>query len=474
MNNAYDSDFDSDGSEEFRGREHYEAVEKSRLRKPQAISLGPDYRGSRVSRDALQQTGDDEFDPFGHDMIESDEEISLEVNSVGTGENGESSDNVDAIDDDDGEEDDEDEAEEGDSDTNDFEQSHNINLVPQAGKDREELNQIWAEGQKEIAATLSQAAKADIEKGGAIKAQRADFDKLLSIRIRLQRALISSNTLSTVTDPNLADGYAQLEAASSAAFHLLKTLNTLKLSKSDESQGDLKRKYSQISSSDTLSSIWSTLQAQESHVRKKRDSTLNFWASKSREARSVNQLQKNQLISPSESQSLSDVLRAQLDDMTRLVAKTEVPRSCAPVQAKFAQLKSQKPPSTSSPLPIYDDADFYGVLLQNLVSQRSSEELSLAAMNVSFPTEPWQAAREARTKKVVDTKASKGRRLRYTVHEKLQDSMPRDDRTTWNTRQCDELFASILGRKIQLQEAENEGDIEMQNASEGLRLFAST
>ena len=95
-------------------------------------------------------------------------------------------------------------------------------------------------------------------------------------------------------------------------------------------------------------------------------------------------------------------------------------------------------------------------------------------MNVSFPTEPWQAAREARTKKVVDTKASKGRRLRYTVHEKLQDSMPRDDRTTWNTRQCDELFASILGRKIQLQDAENDGDMETRNTSEGLRLFAST
>ena len=45
----------------------------------------------------------------------------------------------------------------------------------------------------------------------------------------------------------------------------------------------------------------------------------------------------------------------------------------------------------------------------------------------------------------VDTKASKGRKMRYTVHEKLRDFMVRDDRSTWGEKQVTELFGGLLG-----------------------------
>ena len=50
----------------------------------------------------------------------------------------------------------------------------------------------------------------------------------------------------------------------------------------------------------------------------------------------------------------------------------------------------------------------------------------------------------------VDTKASKGRRLRYGVHEKLMDFMaPVGEKVLgwWEERQVGELFASLLGRR---------------------------
>ena len=82
-------------------------------------------------------------------------------------------------------------------------------------------------------------------------------------------------------------------------------------------------------------------------------------------------------------------------------------------------------------------------------------------------------AREAKTKKVVDTKASKGRRLRYTVQEKLQNFMAPEDRGEWEERQRDELFGSLFGKRLRLgeddveSEAESEGDAE----EAGLMLF---
>lgn len=50
-------------------------------------------------------------------------------------------------------------------------------------------------------------------------------------------------------------------------------------------------------------------------------------------------------------------------------------------------------------------------------------------------------------KKAVDTKASKGRKLRYEVHEKLQNFMvPVIPRGAWHDEQIDELFSSLMGK----------------------------
>lgn len=47
----------------------------------------------------------------------------------------------------------------------------------------------------------------------------------------------------------------------------------------------------------------------------------------------------------------------------------------------------------------------------------------------------------------MDTKASKGRKLRYEVHEKLQNFMvPVTPRGAWHDEQIDELFSSLMGK----------------------------
>lgn len=81
----------------------------------------------------------------------------------------------------------------------------------------------------------------------------------------------------------------------------------------------------------------------------------------------------------------------------------------------------------------------------------------------------------------VDVKASKGRRLRYTIHEKLQDFMaPVAEKKLgwWEERQIGELFGSILGqKKVTDQEidldrgANSDTDGDFLNEENGLRVF---
>ena len=113
-------------------------------------------------------------------------------------------------------------------------------------------------------------------------------------------------------------------------------------------------------------------------------------------------------------------------------------------------------------------------MLKQLLESRSTELSSNGAASEFVVQAPWQLAREAKTKKFVDTKASKGRKLRYTVHEKLQNFMPPEDRGVWEERQRDELFGGLFGRRVGL--GEDDEDVRSEDEGvdaeeEGLMLF---
>ena len=77
----------------------------------------------------------------------------------------------------------------------------------------------------------------------------------------------------------------------------------------------------------------------------------------------------------------------------------------------------------------------------------------------------------------VDTRATKGRKMKYDVHEKLQNFMAPEDRGTWTTRARDEFFASLLGRTASGLLGEDDEEASAAEESDedreegGLRLF---
>jgi len=208
--------------------------------------LGPQYAGSRISRDAIDE--DDDDDPFN--KVFDDEALEEDDQAVHSGSD-ELQDDEEALDglhgssegdmmseeeDYDSEEGEEDSQAQGEtsgtefSDDDDDEGPTRPKKLEQDGTiDRAELRKLMAQDQKSVAATLTEGAKADADKGKAVKAQRAAFDSLLNTRIKLQKAIISANSLSAieVQANEVEEAKDVVSAAEDAALKLWNNINAL-------------------------------------------------------------------------------------------------------------------------------------------------------------------------------------------------------------------------------------------------------
>ena len=328
-------------------------------------------------------------------------------------------------------------------------------------EDRAALLKTVARSQRDVASSLTQAAKAEAEKGRAVKQQKAAFDSLLNTRIKLQKSLVGANTIVGLPSDELetqrSEAKDSIKAAEAAAFRLWSSLNDMREELIAARTGE-KRKRSTFNEHTPTEDLWRHVQTQEENALIHRKAILNRWSRKAREATAR---PEGGVINRNANQpTIIDALQETLSNRERLLKRAHTPRSCAPLQLENKVISDPK---------IYDDADFYGLLLKELLEQKSVD--SVAASNVDLN---FSLRKEAKTKKNVDTKASKGRKLRYTVHEKLQNFMAPEDRSSWSERQADELFGSLFGRTMGLGEGRNE-DEDMVDGAEaedaGLMLF---
>lgn len=508
---------DSEASDdENAGTEHYVSVGKSKLREKEGVSLGPKYQGSRVSRAALEQESesdnededDEEFDdPDTADLErdeadandseissdnalgESDEErfqdftfrgsskpkkpvskskrataadfmSSSDEGGAGVDEDEDEMSGVD-LEESDSEEDDMDDGLDdlvngaGDSD----DESEEDEEDEEASDDEEESDddddkEKKAKNAKPVMAAFSN--RTDVNKGLAIREQRKIYDGLLNLRIRLQKALIAANTFAAIEDSPEPES-EPYEAAEEAAIKLLNTISSLKDNFGSSRAGDKRKR--ELDASMTTQEIWEQMQAEEERAIKVREAGLDKW---SRKVQSVDVTKGDALKSRKE--TLVTALQEQLlNPDNRLAKRSRVPRSCAPAQAAKGATQDDN---------IYDDADFYQVLLKELVDQRTMDGSSASAGAV--PTVMLTAAKEVKTRKNVDRKASKGRKMRFTVHEKLQNFMAPEDRRAWEQEAIDRFFGTLFGRKMELNEDESDDDdMEVDAEEAGLRLFRS-
>ncbi|KAK2745159.1 rRNA-processing protein bfr2 [Onygenales sp. PD_40] len=547
-----DSDDQSVGDDDkdaSAGREHYVAVGKSKLRKPETVSLGREYAGSRVSRDALgAEDSDDPFRKGSSDEEDSegsagdldDAEDGLELGEPGSdseidsedalgesdvdkfkdfkfrgskhskladsdadsddlldgpvsdGESDEELDNLSGSGEEDvfgdSDEDDEDLELEGsdvsgdeDEGEEDEEDDEDEDEGPSKGEngisdDRAELRRLMASDHKTVAASISQAAKTDAAKGGAVKRQRLAFDAILNARIKLQKGITGLNDIPTASDGENGATIDQdsIKSAEAAALTLWSTIEDLRhaLADAQTNTASKKRKRTPLSSSTPSADIWSRMEEIEARSLPHRRAVLDKWSLKTRGSRATLPNARGKLMNhgATDQQTITAVLDAH-------IATEASDRPSKRVQTESAEHE------------IYDDSTFYQTLLRDLVEERMSATNALNGGNgietlqMQLPTRlslhPTTGMRKDKIKKIVDTKASKGRKMRYTVHEKLQNFMAPEERGSWNERAREEFFASLLGKSARevLGEDEDE-DLDMEDGEEdleegGLKLFRS-
>ncbi|KAJ9614463.1 rRNA-processing protein bfr2 [Cladophialophora chaetospira] len=306
-----------------------------------------------------------------------------------------------------------------------------------------------------LASALSAGANADVKKGQAVRLQRQTFDRLLDARIKLQKGIAAMNELSTepIEDEEIKNA---ARSAEDAALALWSTIDSIRCSiasaqesTSKGSKPKRKRPLNPIRST-TLTEIWEYSSSMESQAKPHRDDVLDKWHTKTQPILDTAQKRSN-LLKPARSPSsrISDVLDTYLS-------------------SESASLTSQ---SYSSSSHAFDDSTFYQALLRDLLSSRTAADSSGALAQPSAL--PQKLHISGSKHKKVDTKASKGRKIRYTVHEKLQNFMASEDRNTWTNAARAEFFGSLLGNVDALAETEVDGVDEDVEEGVALKLFRS-
>jgi protein AATF/BFR2 len=470
---------------------------KSKLRKPTDIELGREYSGSRVSRDALYGDESDD-DPFrsrrsGDDSQSSDEdgEHDGDVGSESSENLDESDAGTDETDTDMRDSEDQSDIESDDgSGPEDFENDDEPAESRKKGSDkplsneREELRRLMASDHKAVATSLSEAAKADAAKGHAVKRQRVAFDALVNSRIRLQKGLAAANSIHTSGRDGVDINGASVNAAEAAALALWSTLNDLRHALADAQAAQVsstskKRKRIPTPTWETPSSdIWAHMREFEAESFTQRRAILDKWSRKTRGSKGVQAASRGRLLNTgTDQQSITAILDA------NVAAEIDSQQGKA-ITTQQAQPDGEPNSNSGIPSPVYDDTSFYHTLLRDLVEQRMSSTNGGIADNlhVQLPAQlslsPITGMRKDKVKRAVDTKASKGRKMRYTVQEKIQNFMAPENRGAWGDRAREEFFASLLGKSASGMLGEEDEEMRAEDADEdleegGLRLFRS-
>ncbi|VUC34295.1 unnamed protein product [Clonostachys rosea] len=526
-----DSGSDASGDERT-GTEHYETVGKSKLRQKDSVFLGSEYRGSKVSRAALEDDDEEDEDEDEEDEDEqyddpeladlevdeanaSDSEIESDdalaesdderlkkfvfrgsskpakpsakrataADYMSSSEDGEDATGGVDLDDDESSDEALDEDELGSDESEDGNEDDGLEALADGLSDLGEYSEESEEEdpsdeddensedgssdgdnkvtkKKAAPGLASQVAtsqqQSEVEKGVAIQQQRKVYDGLLNLRIRLQKALVAVNTFPVIDESEPAT--EPYEAAEVAAIKLLNTISNMKHDFGNAAQVGSKRKR-EIEISLSNDEIWEQLEEEERDLMKSRQDRLEKW---SRRVQSVTVTTAPKGLGARNKTLISNLEDQLTDSDNRLVKKTRVPRSCAPAQAAKRVAEDEY---------IYDDADFYQLLLKELVEQRTVDTSGDQVNGV--PSVMLTAAKDIKMRKNVDRKASKGRKMRFTVHEKLQNFMAPEDRRSWEQGAIDRFFVTLFGQQMELEENESEDEDmeEIEAQAEGLRLF---
>jgi len=280
-----------------------------------------------------------------------------------------------------------------------------------------------------------------------VQSQLKIWEKLLEVRIKSQKMLITANSL-----PNF-DDHLELTSSDNPEFsvkveqacdgihglldNLLELQNTL-ASRFPESQNILTKRKKEKNSvgsflkKSKLAEYSDRIEDNYNNYTSFRNQVLIKWDERTRTAKDS----KN----PAANLNIMSKIENSLLGRSEMVRKTQLYRGDYKI---YGVEQQQDEPSTDVHMPeIFDDSEFYHQLLRELIEYKTSTDENQSEITQKFIE--LQKVRN-KMKKKVDTRASKGRKIRYVVHNKLVNFMPQRDTSNYTDEAKDELYSSLFG-----------------------------
>lgn len=344
----------------------------------------------------------------------------------------------------------------------------------------------------------SKSSDLEVERGIAVRNQLNLWDSLLECRITLQKTLIASNKLPQhgIFEQFLSEGgsnyKSEIQQTKNNIANLLEkfiALQTIMLKSypetknldkfqnkvstetdeinsdtegeeeylsNHEDEGEEQKKEKHKTSKRSIKEYAKFLGEQHEKYKIYRNATIQKWNDKTRI--SVGKLSSRNF--SSFEQSTLKQIEQVLSNRQRLIQRTQLKRSSYNILGQELIRESDKQIEESNPSAdtndlkdsheqnkeynseIFDDTDFYHQLLRDLIEKKSSDV-----------TDPIQLGRQwlklqklrSKMKRKIDTRATKGRKIRYVVHPKLVNFMAPEDKSVWTEEAKTELFSSLFG-----------------------------
>ncbi|CAN1258428.1 Protein AATF [Linum perenne] len=382
-------------------------------------------------------------------------------------EDAEEEENIDGtdqdVDDDENESDeDEDESKETGSSEEEEEGIAEIGLLKSNGHKDDELEDLEKEYKElrnqelNLLKNLKRNKEDDILKGQAVKNQKAIWDRSLELRILLQKPFSNSNRLpqepirSTFCnlDEGVKEAYNDLVVSSKKTLESLVELEEALLEKnpsiSQSSSGNVGKSLKKHSNESTHlndedEEEWSRVSQMHTRIAPFRNKSIDKWQRKTQVTTGAAAI-RNKL--HAFNQNISEQVAAYMRDPSRMVKQMQLRRSTAgvfgDVSCPYSILFVFVTHPDGDP-ELLDDSEFYQQLLKEFlekVDPNSSETAFYAVKRL-----------QTKKRKIVDRRASKSRKIRYSVHEHIVNFMA--PRPMDLPPMAPKLFENLFGVKTQ-------------------------
>lgn len=307
--------------------------------------------------------------------------------------------------------------------------------------------------------SLKEHGDEDLRKGQAVRNQQALWDKALEMRICLQKVFSSCNQLPQASvrsyfcksDDNIDRAYSELASSAHKTLDCLLDLQEVLIEKNSAiseafENGNIKSGNEDCKNnilSSEMDTDWARINTLHTRIVPFRNHSVDKWHRKTQLSAGAAAI-KNKL--RAFNQSITQQVSAYMRDPTSMIKRMQQMRSSvhvlgdspqAPVVEKteISKRHSQEVNEDGDP-ELLDDSEFYQLLLQEFLE--STDPTSLGT-NIHSMKKIKNKKRKA-----VDRRASKSRKIRYNVHEKIVNFMAPEPMVL--PPMAPKLFSNLFGQ----------------------------